>query len=119
MQSISPARSADARLEPGETWRILFADIGEAVTYCPECAEREFGTVRAMLYDVVLVTGGSDERHISLERGAPIAKDDTIRYEMDTYQVVEVSAGHDEFDRAVRAEWIGRVGARRGRSRLS
>jgi hypothetical protein len=26
----------------GETWRILFADIGEAVTYCPECAEREF-----------------------------------------------------------------------------
>jgi hypothetical protein len=27
----------------GETWRILFADIGEAVTYCPECAEREFG----------------------------------------------------------------------------
>jgi hypothetical protein len=27
---------------PGETWRILFADIGEAVTYCPECAEREF-----------------------------------------------------------------------------
>jgi hypothetical protein len=27
----------------GETWRILFADIREAVTYCPECAEREFG----------------------------------------------------------------------------
>jgi hypothetical protein len=27
----------------GETWRILFADIGEAVTYCPACAEREFG----------------------------------------------------------------------------
>ena len=27
----------------GETWRILFADIGEAVTYCPECAERVFG----------------------------------------------------------------------------
>jgi hypothetical protein len=26
----------------GETWRILFADIGEAVSYCPECAEREF-----------------------------------------------------------------------------
>jgi hypothetical protein len=28
---------------PGETWRIVFADIGEAATYCPECAEREFG----------------------------------------------------------------------------
>ena len=28
---------------PGETWRVLFADIGEAVTYCPECVEREFG----------------------------------------------------------------------------
>jgi hypothetical protein len=26
----------------GETWRIVFADLGEAVTYCPECAEREF-----------------------------------------------------------------------------
>jgi hypothetical protein len=30
---------------PGETSRILFADriAREAVTYCPECAEREFG----------------------------------------------------------------------------
>ena len=27
----------------GELWRLLFADIGEVVTYCPECAEREFG----------------------------------------------------------------------------
>jgi len=26
----------------GETWRIRFADIGEAVTYCPQCADREF-----------------------------------------------------------------------------
>jgi hypothetical protein len=29
---------------PGEVWRVYFADIGEAVTYCPECAEREFGS---------------------------------------------------------------------------
>jgi ribosomal protein L44E len=31
-----------------ETWRILFADrvAREAVTYCPECAEREFGDDR-------------------------------------------------------------------------
>jgi hypothetical protein len=28
---------------PGETWRILFADVGEAFIVCPECAEREFG----------------------------------------------------------------------------
>jgi hypothetical protein len=30
---------------PGEVWRVLFADkvAREAVTYCPECAEREFG----------------------------------------------------------------------------
>jgi hypothetical protein len=28
----------------GETWPILLADFGDAVTYCPECAEREFGT---------------------------------------------------------------------------
>jgi len=27
---------------PGETWRVLFADIKEAVTYCPERAVREF-----------------------------------------------------------------------------
>jgi hypothetical protein len=27
---------------PGETWRIVFADIRDAVTYCPECAEWEF-----------------------------------------------------------------------------
>jgi hypothetical protein len=26
-----------------QTWRVVFIDIGEAVTYCPECAEREFG----------------------------------------------------------------------------
>ena len=29
-----------------ETWRLLFADVGEAVTYCPECAETEFGSDR-------------------------------------------------------------------------
>jgi hypothetical protein len=28
---------------PGETWRLEWADIREAVTYCPGCAEREFG----------------------------------------------------------------------------
>jgi ribosomal protein L44E len=27
----------------GETWRVVFVDIAEAATYCPECAEREFG----------------------------------------------------------------------------
>jgi hypothetical protein len=42
---LRPSRSISSRSSsrPGETWRILFADIGEAVTYCPECAEREFG----------------------------------------------------------------------------
>jgi hypothetical protein len=29
--------------QPGETWRILFADIAEAVIYCRGCAGREFG----------------------------------------------------------------------------
>ena len=24
---------------------LYYADIGEAVTYCPECAEREFGAL--------------------------------------------------------------------------
>jgi hypothetical protein len=32
---------------PGETWRILFADVGEAFIFCPECAEREFGPLTA------------------------------------------------------------------------
>jgi hypothetical protein len=42
--STSPALSECGRSpRVGETWRILFAEIGEAVTYCPECAEREFG----------------------------------------------------------------------------
>jgi hypothetical protein len=27
----------------GEVWSVYYADIGEAVTYCPECAGREFG----------------------------------------------------------------------------
>jgi hypothetical protein len=26
----------------GETWRTLFAAIGEVYIFCPECAEREF-----------------------------------------------------------------------------
>jgi hypothetical protein len=24
-----------------EVWRVYFADLGETVTYCPECAERD------------------------------------------------------------------------------
>jgi len=27
----------------GEVWSVYYADLGEAVTYCTECAEREFG----------------------------------------------------------------------------
>jgi Zn finger protein HypA/HybF involved in hydrogenase expression len=27
----------------GETWRIMFVDLGEVAVYCPECGEREFG----------------------------------------------------------------------------
>lgn len=50
--------------------------------------------MRAVLYDVVLVTGGSEERHVTIERDDPIVKDDTIRYEMDTYQVVRIDPGH-------------------------
>jgi hypothetical protein len=29
--------------EPGELWRLFFADLGEVAVYCPGCAEREFG----------------------------------------------------------------------------
>jgi hypothetical protein len=28
--------------EPGELWRLFFADVGEMAVYCPSCAEREF-----------------------------------------------------------------------------
>ena len=27
----------------GETWRIMFVDLGEVAVYCPECGKREFG----------------------------------------------------------------------------
>jgi hypothetical protein len=27
----------------GEMWRLYWADIREAMTHCPACAEREFG----------------------------------------------------------------------------
>ena len=27
----------------GELWHLRFADLGEVVIFCPECAEREFG----------------------------------------------------------------------------
>ena len=27
----------------GEGWSVYYADLGEAVTYCPECGLREFG----------------------------------------------------------------------------
>lgn len=29
----------------GEVWSIYYADLGEAVTYRPECGEREFGSL--------------------------------------------------------------------------
>jgi hypothetical protein len=35
---------AECRRSPraGETWRVLFAGVGEAFIFCPECAQREF-----------------------------------------------------------------------------
>jgi len=33
--------------EAVETWRIVFADIGEAAIYFPDCAAREFGSADA------------------------------------------------------------------------
>lgn len=46
-RSKSSGKRAECGRSPraAETWRILFADriAREAVTYCPECAEREFG----------------------------------------------------------------------------
>lgn len=47
MRWPSPVRlapNADLRLSRGEDWRLLLADIGEVAIYCPECAEREFGS---------------------------------------------------------------------------
>jgi hypothetical protein len=36
---------ADARLGAGRSGASTFADLGEAVMCCPECAEREFGDI--------------------------------------------------------------------------
>jgi hypothetical protein len=33
----------------GEVWRLYFADIAEVVSYCPACAEWEFGAEGAGL----------------------------------------------------------------------
>ena len=42
---MPPVTCAECRRYPrsGEVWRLYFADLGEVVIYCPECAEREFG----------------------------------------------------------------------------
>jgi hypothetical protein len=46
--ATSLAPSADDRPGRGEVWSVYYADLGEAVTYCRECAEREeFGEHRA------------------------------------------------------------------------
>jgi hypothetical protein len=44
-ENLAAVSCAECGRKPhhGELWRLLFAEIGEAVTYCPECAEREFG----------------------------------------------------------------------------
>ena len=41
LQLLAP--SADDHPDVGRSGRSIYADLGEAVTYCPECAEREFG----------------------------------------------------------------------------
>jgi len=38
-----PVRAPGTHPRAGETWRIVYADLGEAGTCWPECAEREFG----------------------------------------------------------------------------
>ena len=37
-----PRREWGRSSRPDETWRVLFADVGEAFIFCPECAQREF-----------------------------------------------------------------------------
>jgi hypothetical protein len=32
------------RSNRSEVWCLYFADVGEVVLYCPDCAPREFGT---------------------------------------------------------------------------
>jgi hypothetical protein len=46
--STRGARGFDPAAGSSETWRILFADIGEAVTYYPKRAEREFPDLYAL-----------------------------------------------------------------------
>jgi hypothetical protein len=40
VRGVECAREA----EPGELWRLFFADLGEVAAYCPDCAEREFAS---------------------------------------------------------------------------
>jgi hypothetical protein len=48
--AMPPIRCAECSRHPdrGEVWRLYFADIGEVVIYCPQCAEREFGSDRSV-----------------------------------------------------------------------
>jgi hypothetical protein len=47
-ENLAPVSCTECGRKPhaGELWRLLFADIGEVVIYCPACAQREFGRAR-------------------------------------------------------------------------
>jgi predicted nucleic-acid-binding Zn-ribbon protein len=45
-EQLAKVRCAECGREwpAGELWRLLFADLGEVVIFCPQCAEREFAS---------------------------------------------------------------------------
>jgi hypothetical protein len=45
-ETVATVRCVECGREagPGELWRLFFADLREVAVYCPECAEREFGS---------------------------------------------------------------------------
>jgi hypothetical protein len=74
-----------------------------------ESRERPWPTLSGVRYDAWLSKGGG-ERRATLERDAPLEKDDTFSVESESYQVTSVGPGDGDFDGIVFAEWIGEVG---------
>jgi hypothetical protein len=62
-----------------------------------------------VLYDAYL-SKGAGERQVTLECDKALAPGDPFSYENETYSVVHVQPGHDEFEALIEAEWKGTWG---------
>jgi hypothetical protein len=64
-------------------------------------------TVKAMLYDVLVIKSGDGELRFTIERDAALSDGDTFEQDSTSYRVVSVEEGQGPFDATVIAEWLG------------